>query len=78
MRKIIFCLLVLLTSCQVNPYDDVKPEKVTSVSIDFGSFNRVLDIVKLQYEGHSYIMFDGTSDCATILHDPDCSCHNNE
>lgn len=76
MKKIIFCILVLLTSCQVNHYDDAKPEGVESIRINFGSFHRLLDITKFQYEEHSYIMFDGCGDRATILHDPDCPCHN--
>lgn len=75
MKKIIFCILVLLTSCKVTHYDE--PEESKLIKIDLGGItNTLISPAKFQYDGHSYIMFSCINDCSTILHDPDCSCHN--
>lgn len=77
MKKIFFCILVLLTSCQVNHYAKDKPKKNKWIEIDLGGItNALVTPAKFQYDRHSYIMFSCSNDCSTILHDPDCSCHN--
>jgi hypothetical protein len=32
----------------------------------------------IQYEGHSFILYDGGSYAGGITHHPDCNCHNHE
>lgn len=79
MKKIIFCLLIALTSCQQSSHrENLELEETKSIRVDFGNIRRPIDIGKFQYEGHSYIIFDIYSDNGTIIHDPDCPCHNNE
>lgn len=88
MKKIFlfYVLSVLsLTSCdELEKYNKRSVEanstehvKITTMS-GFGPVSYLMDISKFNYNGHSYIMLDGNESMNGIIHDPDCSCHNNE
>lgn len=78
MKKIILLLAVsaMLVSCIPSKCRSTEATEVQHVKvINRKYFNLLLDVSKINYEGHSYIMFDGYTSLNGIVHDPDCSCH---
>lgn len=86
MKKIVlFCVLGLLalTSCdELEKYNEnsvnassVEQMKVKTVNA-FGPRSYFMDISKVNYGGHSYILFDVGEGMNGVVHDPDCPCHN--
>ena len=71
MKKILFGLLIVLslTGCG-------KPE--TSIKYD----SQIRQVIKFEFEGHKYMSFEvwntGHTNVAGIVHDPNCSCQNNQ
>lgn len=77
MKKIILCLLSVVTmvSCSPSRYEEMEATEGKSVKVSVQGYISLLDIGKVTYDGHSYIMFSGTSSLNGIVHDPDCVCH---
>lgn len=88
MKKIfLFCVLSVLSLTSCGKLEEYNKRSVEANSIEhvkiatmtgFGPVSYLMDISKFNYNGHSYIMFDGNESMNGIIHDPDCSCHNNE
>lgn len=64
-----------LTSCVPSSYKDAKTTDVEQVKVETEATCTLLNVFKVEYSGHSYIMFDGSNHLNGIIHDPDCSCH---
>lgn len=77
MKKIILCLLsvVALVSCSPSRYEKMEATEGKSVKVSVQGCTSLIDIVKITYDGHSYIIFDGSDHLNGIVHDPDCACH---
>lgn len=77
MKKFILCLfaVAMLTSCAPSPYKEAETTDAEHVKVTTENTCTLLDIYRVNYNGHSYILFDGDSNLNGIVHDPDCSCH---
>lgn len=58
MKKIVLMITALLLLCGCNPQTEIGDE------VEF-------DIVEVEYDGHSYIVFDGHG----VIHNPKCKCY---
>lgn len=88
MKKIfLFCVLSVLSLTSCDELEKYKENSVKSDSVEHmevvtegmvGRRHYLLDISKVNYKEHSYLLFDGDDHMNGVIHDPDCSCHNNE
>lgn len=71
MKKLTIFILVLLvmTGCE--------PKEQKQIELDIEN-----NITEISYKGHKYLYFhkydDTYSAVASIIHDPDCLCHNKQ
>ena len=64
-----------MTAC--TPPEGAKVSKATEDELYFENRDGTyysLSITKFEYDGHDYIKF-GSHEYQTIVHDPDCKCH---
>ena len=72
------------TSCPNHPANKAKysidstSEEPLYIKDKDGQVVRIFDVYTVEYRGHKYMLFDGYSDNACFVHDPDCDCHKNE
>lgn len=80
MKKIILCLfaVAMLASCVPSKYKEAETTNVEHMEVSTETTSTLLDISKLSYSGHSYILFDGSTHLNGIVHDPDCPCHESK
>ena len=87
MKKILTLIaaILLLNSCEipisstVNTQEDYIRLVISDPFMDGDTYKRTFSIIKFDYEGHNYIymkMLD--CDGHSIVHDPNCPCHNQE
>lgn len=76
MKKIFLLGLVFLASCDVSvsKHQTIKASDVKEVMVNTGAYNPWLNVSRIKYGGHSYIMFEGNECINGIVHDPDCKC----
>ena len=80
MKKILlFALLgiALLAGCGRSRYDEniVIASDSSKMKIDVNGWTTCMDIGRIEYDGHTYIVFNGERILNGIVHDPDCKCH---
>lgn len=68
----------MLTSCVPSKYKEAETTDAEHVKVTTENNHTLLDIFKINYKGHSYVVFYGDRDLNSIVHDPDCGCskHN--
>lgn len=65
MRKLMLTMftLILLSGCE-------QPTKVGD--------EVEIDIAEIEYEGHSYLVFQENRETKRVIHNPNCKCYGNE
>jgi hypothetical protein len=86
--SIIFVVLALLClSCVNQQYQTKIPQQDTLLHYTYDEINlyddgvRAARVCKFEYSGHHYIQFSkGTrgGSVISVVHDPDCPCHQND
>lgn len=80
MKKILlFIGLLGIVSCKPVEKENFKKVKERQLEIETSQYWYFIDTFKFQYDGHTYISFNGNNGIAEILHDPEClKCKENE
>lgn len=80
MKKIILCLFAaaMLASCAPSKYEETKASDSEHMKVKTENNCTLLDIFKIDYNGHSYVVFYGDRDLNSIVHDPDCTCRKKD
>ena len=77
-KFILFLATVFLVACVCTPEGRTVNEASNDqiwYKIKGSEFISSMPIMKFEYDGHKYIMF-GDGEGKSVVHDPNCPCHN--